>query len=138
MRSTAPLSTGMHIAIPLSGASAADTGRVALPESPCCRGRHDFPDDPLRAAEGRIQALERDLVIARRAVDRAGGAKVDPLYHAVGLHAGAPSFLIVAARRVYRQHLHPDHHPAAHKRAAHERFIAAEEKFKKIYTCRGI
>src|SRR4051794_37948613 len=49
MRSTDPLSTGMHIAIPLSGASAADTGRVALPESPCCRGRHDFPDEPLRA-----------------------------------------------------------------------------------------
>src|SRR3954452_11893367 len=47
MRSTAPLSTGMQIAIPLSGASAADTGRLALPESPCCRGRHDFPDEPL-------------------------------------------------------------------------------------------
>src|SRR3954462_11351542 len=46
MRSTAPLSTGMQIPIPLSGASAADTGRLALPESPCCRGRHDFPDEP--------------------------------------------------------------------------------------------
>src|SRR4051794_24302554 len=49
MRSPRPLSTGMPIAIPLSGASAAHTGRVALRESPCCRGRHDFPDDPLRS-----------------------------------------------------------------------------------------
>src|SRR3954463_110741 len=58
MRSTAPLSTGMQIAIPLSGASAADTGRLALPESPCCRGRHDFPDEPLShrpASEGARQ-----------------------------------------------------------------------------------
>src|SRR3954467_8804769 len=57
MRSTAPLSTGMHIAIPLSGARAADTGRLALPESPCCRGRHDFPDEPLRPRDC-LQALQ--------------------------------------------------------------------------------
>src|SRR4051794_22047036 len=54
MRSTAPLSTGMQIAIPLSGASAADTGRLALPESPCCRGRHDFPDEPLSRQTKRV------------------------------------------------------------------------------------
>src|SRR3954454_2690658 len=67
MRSTAPLSTGMQIAIPLSGASAADTGRLALPESPCCRGRHDFPDEPLSPlAEScrsalRIRTAEADI-----------------------------------------------------------------------------
>src|ERR1700712_1740532 len=49
--------TGMHIAIPLSEASAADTGRVALPKSPCCRGRHDFPDAPLRVGAQRAAGM---------------------------------------------------------------------------------
>src|SRR5215207_11286329 len=48
MRSTAPRSIGTRIATPSSGANAADIGRVALPGSPCCRGLHDLPDEPLR------------------------------------------------------------------------------------------
>ncbi len=48
MRFTALQSTGMRTAIPLSGASAADTGHAVRPASPCYRGRHDLPDAPLR------------------------------------------------------------------------------------------
>src|SRR4051794_10034399 len=74
MRSTAPLSTGMQIAIPLSGASAADTGRVALPESPCCRGRHDFPDEPLSAyakVGGHVMRISPPRTTGRTALPRA-------------------------------------------------------------------
>ena len=48
MRSTAPLSTGMHIAIPSSGASGGGIGRVGHPASPSCREPHNLPDEPLR------------------------------------------------------------------------------------------
>src|SRR5215207_7515868 len=48
MRSTALRSIGTRIATPSSGTNAADIGRVALPGSPCCRGLHDLPDEPLR------------------------------------------------------------------------------------------
>ena len=47
MRSTAPQSTGMHIAIPSSEAGGAAIGRVAHPTSPSCREPHDLPDVPL-------------------------------------------------------------------------------------------
>src|SRR3954466_4249733 len=89
MRSTAPLSTGMQIAIPLSGASAADTGRVALPESPCCRGRHDFPDEPLsgddqgalgvRAGASAAQGRTRPRPFRGAFMDRVAPARADDM-----------------------------------------------------------
>ena len=67
----------------------------------------------LQAAGDRIHALERDLARARQTASSAGNAKIDPTYHAVGLHPGAPDWLIESARRAYRLRLHPDRHPAA-------------------------
>jgi hypothetical protein len=46
MQSTAPQSTGMHLAIPSSGGNAA-LGPAVHPVSPSCQGPHDFPDAPL-------------------------------------------------------------------------------------------
>src|SRR4051794_17284114 len=37
-----------------------------------------------RAAQMRIQELERDLIIARQAAERSGSVKINPIYHAVG------------------------------------------------------
>jgi hypothetical protein len=44
----------------------------------------------------------------------------------------------MAARRAYRQHLHPDRHPAAHKKAARERIGAAEQSVQAAYARRGM
>ncbi|WP_336489994.1 hypothetical protein [Methylobacterium nigriterrae] len=92
----------------------------------------------LKVARERIKRLERDLAVARQAAERGGSAKIDPIFYAVGLHEGAPDFLIESARRAYRLRLHPDRHPAAHKMKAHEQFVAAEAKFEVIYARRGM
>src|SRR5215218_9277902 len=47
MRFTALQSTGMHTAIPSSGANAVGIGLAARPALPSCRGPHDLPDAPL-------------------------------------------------------------------------------------------
>ena len=47
MRFTALQSTGMHTAIPLSGANAVGIGLAARPALPSCREPHDLPDAPL-------------------------------------------------------------------------------------------
>jgi hypothetical protein len=92
----------------------------------------------LQAAQRRIQDLERDLNMAQQLAKPPGSAKVDPDYHAVGLHEGAPPWLIESARKAYRLRLHPDRHPTALKGAAHERFVAAEACFDAIYSRRGM
>jgi hypothetical protein len=48
MQFTALQSTGMHTAIPSSGAGAVGIGLAARPALPSCRGPHDLPDAPLR------------------------------------------------------------------------------------------
>jgi hypothetical protein len=48
MQFTALQSTGMHTAIPSSGANAVGIGLAARPALPSCREPHDFPDEPLR------------------------------------------------------------------------------------------
>ena len=92
----------------------------------------------LKAAQERIEALERDLVAMSRRLTPHPGATIDPDYHAVGLHDGAPMWLIETARRAYRLRLHPDRHPVSRKQAAHERFVSAEAKFAAIYKRRGM
>ena len=92
----------------------------------------------LRAAQERIRDLERDLNMAQQVAKPPGSPKVDPDYHAVGLHEGAPPWLIESARKAYRLRLHPDRHPTALKGAAHERFVAAEARFDAIYSRRGM
>lgn len=63
---------------------------------------------------------------------RAGGPPADDdsptgesAFARVGLHPNAPQFVIEAARKAWRKHLHPDGH-------AHEAKADAEEKFKRI------
>jgi hypothetical protein len=92
----------------------------------------------LRAAEKRVREIERDLIAVREAAERFSKAEIDPAYHAVGLHEGAPTWLIESARKAYRLRLHPDRHPAAHKAAAHEKFVMADAKFAQIYARRGM
>ncbi len=60
MRSTAPRFTGMHTAIPSSGADGAGIAHAVPPASPCCRGPHDFPDAPLSGLSG-LALLPRKL-----------------------------------------------------------------------------
>ena len=91
----------------------------------------------LRVAETRLKDLERDLVIAQRN-KKSSGANIDPDHHAVGLHVGAPNWLVESTRRARRMRLHPDQHSATNKQAAHERFVAAEAKFNAIYARRGM
>src|SRR3954466_11464491 len=98
MRSTAPLSTGMHIAIPLSGASAADTGRVALPESPCCRGRHDFPDDPLSLFHQGRGDLDRDVEVDLLARARAEHRVARPAHLLAEVGDGGDLFVEARAK----------------------------------------
>lgn len=47
MQFTALQSTGMHTAIPSSGAGAVGIGLAARPALPSCREPHDLPDEPL-------------------------------------------------------------------------------------------
>jgi hypothetical protein len=84
----------------------------------------------------RIAELERELAKARTAVRPA--PTPNPLYHRVGLHEDSPTFLIEAARKVFRFRLHPDRHPPRHRAEAHRRFVRAEQTFDRIYTERGI
>lgn len=40
------------------------------------------------------------------------GDSTNPVYRRVGLHQDAPEWVIVAVRKAYRKHLHPDGHTA--------------------------
>jgi hypothetical protein len=59
MQFTALQSTGMHTAIPSSGAGAVGIGLAARPALPSCREPHDLPDAPL---SGLPSASCHDLV----------------------------------------------------------------------------
>ena len=58
------------------------------------------------------------------------------IFRKVGLHPGAPEFLVLAARKAFRLALHPDRHPE-HRQEAHNRFIKAEAAFDKIARLRA-
>src|SRR5215211_2737842 len=98
MRSTAPRSIGTRIATPSSGANAADIGRVALPGSPCCRGLHDLPDEPLRMCAGvaRVGLEAPGDLVGHRQRARARAVELGqfppPLVRAVASQACLPSW----------------------------------------------
>lgn len=82
----------------------------------------------LQIAMARVEELEAELTVARR---RPAGTS-DPLYRSVGLDADAPDYIVQAARRAHRVALHPDMHPPERRRAAQERFVAADAAFDEI------
>jgi hypothetical protein len=95
-------------------------------------------------ADSRIVDLERELQIARDALQVAGEElrqrphEPDPLYRRVGLDRDCPDFVLKAARRAYRVTLHEDKHPPEHKRVAHEKLVAAEQVFDTLFQRRGL
>lgn len=84
----------------------------------------------------RIAALEADLVQSRSASTTHRETAEQVIFRKVGLHPGAPEFLVLAARKAFRLALHPDRHPR-HRQEAHDRFIEAEATFDKIARLRA-
>jgi hypothetical protein len=85
----------------------------------------------LRAEKER---LERDLEKAKVAESH---NRTNPLFRRVGLDENAPEWVVLAVRRAYRKHLHPDAHPAGRKIKAERRFKAAEQVFDEISKLKG-
>ena len=103
----------------------------------------------------RLEELERDLSEARREVDilrgqneklernvrfakaTMRGDSTNPVYRRVGLHQDAPEWVILAVRRAYRSHLHPDRYSPQLRPEAERRFKEAEQIFVAIWRMRG-
>lgn len=90
----------------------------------------------LAERDTQIAALRADLAQARAASNVRPETPEECLHRKVGLHPGAPEFLLIAARRAYRFALHPDRH-ARHARQAHERYLRAEAVFDEIERTRA-
>lgn len=90
----------------------------------------------LAVREAQIIALKADLMRARSASTVRPETAEQAIFRKVGLHPGAPEFLVVAARKAFRLALHPDRHPE-HRQEAHDRFITAEAAFDKIARLRA-
>lgn len=83
-------------------------------------------------AEAEIERLKAEAMSSRGSADCAPEAERIALFRRVGLSPGAPDFVVAAAQKAYRTHLHPDRHPQRLKSAAETRFKAAEEAFAAI------
>lgn len=90
----------------------------------------------LAKRDAQIAALKADLVRAHSASNVRSETPEQCLHRKVGLHPGAPDFLLIAARRAYRMALHPDRH-ARHARQAHKRYLQAEAVFDEIERMRS-
>jgi hypothetical protein len=108
------------------------------------RATHAELSDKLRMAQECVADLKielrnakEDILITSSGLRRSPEA-TDPLYGRVGLCEGAPSWLVVDARRSYRRKLHPDCYPAQAKELAHKCFVEAELVFDRIYDERGL
>lgn len=99
---------------------------------------------PWSADLGEI-ALRRRLAVATREVEElrrrmtsglpvGAEARSETPHAALWLAPGAPEWLVLAARRAFRQHYHPDRHAGAARAAAEERFKASEEAFARILS----
>lgn len=82
----------------------------------------------LAAAAQEVQALRQRLAATAEIT-----AEPSASPHAVlWLLPGAPEWLVLAARRAFRRHYHPDRHAGAERGAAEARFKEAEEAFARI------
>lgn len=63
--------------------------------------------------------------------------EVAAAYAVVWLRFGAPDWLVLAARRAFRRHLHPDGHTGADKTLAEDQFKRAEAAFGRILARRS-
>ena len=97
---------------------------------------------PWAADLGEI-ALKRRLAVATREVEElrrrliaglpvGAGTMADTPHAMLWLMPGAPEWLVLAARRAFRHHYHPDRHTGAARDDAEARFKAAEEAFASI------
>lgn len=87
-------------------------------------------------------ALRRRLAVAAHEMQAlrerlaSGGSPEPPApaspHAALWLMPGAPEWLVLAARRAFRRHYHPDRHAGADRGTAEARFKEAEEAFAKI------
>ncbi len=88
-------------------------------------------------------ALRRRLAVATREVEElrrrltsgqpvGTEGRAETPHAALWLAPGAPEWLVLAARRAFRHHYHPDRHMGAARAVAEERFKVAEEAFARI------
>ena len=117
--------------------SANDAGRWAS-SAPGDAGRWTpgTPGEQTEAALRRRLAealMEVQELRQRVAASGNGEAQAPATPHAeVHLQPDAPEWLIIAARRAFRRHYHPDRHAGLEQAAAEARFKEAEEAFAKI------
>lgn len=97
---------------------------------------HDGHIRLLAERDARIVALEADLMRVRSASTVQPESAEQAIFRKVGLHPGAPEFLVLAARRAFRTALHPDRHPR-HREQAQDRFVRADAIFDQIAKLRG-
>lgn len=87
------------------------------------------------ALRRRLAAATQEVQVLRERLAASGGhdpaASASP-HAALWLQPGAPEWLVLAARRAFRRHYHPDRHAGIEREAAEIRFKEAEEAFSKI------
>jgi len=83
----------------------------------------------LAIATEEVEALRLRLETSRSPAE--ADAAVSP-HASLWLTPGAPEWLVIAARRAFRRHYHPDRHSGPERILAEARFKAAEEAFSKI------
>ncbi|WP_156396057.1 hypothetical protein [Bosea sp. Leaf344] len=88
-------------------------------------------------AKAEARLLRTEIEQVRSVPPVAQPDATEALYRRVGLSPGAPPWLVDAARRAYRQKLHPDCHPAHRKMEAQARFVQAERIFDEIAALRA-
>lgn len=89
----------------------------------------------LAERDAKIASLAAELAVARSNSGARQETDYERTFRQVGLHPRAPEFLIKAARRAYRSHLHPDRHPR-HRSEAQDRYLKAEAVFEEIAKLR--
>jgi predicted nucleic acid-binding protein len=90
----------------------------------------------LAERDAQIASLAAELASARSNSGARRETDEERTYRQVGLHPGAPDFLVAAARRAYRVALHPDRHLQRHHQQAHQRYLQAEAVFERIAELR--
>lgn len=89
-------------------------------------------EDACNEAAAEAASLRTEIEQLRSAPPVAKPDATEVLYRRVGLSPAAPSWLVAAARRGFRQRLHPDCHPEHRKQEAERRFKLAESVFHEI------
>lgn len=116
-----------------TGGTDEDRLRKALDEARALAATLEVKNQDL---ERKLGEAEREMARLRAGPSESGTAG---LYARVGLHPGAPSFVVAAVRRAFRKHFHPDgraNAPDDEKKQAEETLKRFETIFDRLESLR--